>query len=195
MLNYDAYLANKQNLAKIEENQATVKRKAVEVILDNYDSYLAKKNPVKIEEKITEVPEVVETKEEIIESIEVVETIEESIEIVETPEVKEEVIEGYKLYRDKSEIFKCELTITGANPSQSSARVIIESNNMKYIFEGSIDENGHCEIQLPKMDFLNEQGSGTINLEVIADDTIFKPWSEKFTLTNFVKATVKSNNK
>jgi hypothetical protein len=193
--NYDAYLANKQNPTKIDENQVVVKRKSVEVILDSYDSYLAKKNPAKIEEKIAEVHEVVETKEEIIESTEVVETIEESVEVVETPEVKEEVIEGYKLYRDKAETFKCELAITGANPSQSSARVIIESSSMKYVFEGSIDENGHCEIQLPKMDFLNEQGSGTINLEVIADDTLFKPWSEKFTVTNFIKATVKSNNK
>jgi hypothetical protein len=157
-------------------------------MLDNYDAYLAKKsNSIKIEEKI-----IVAAKPILAESTKKIEP--KPAKVITEQVTIEEVIEGYKLYRDKTETFKCDLEITGADKSKSSARVIIESNDMKYIFEGSIDENGHCEIKLPKMDFINEKSSGIINLEVIADDTLFKPWSEKFTAVTSKNVTVKSNN-
>jgi hypothetical protein len=103
----------------------------------------------------------------------------------------EEVISGYKLYRDKPETFICDMEISGANPSNSKARVIIESRDMTYMFEGTIDGNGHCEIPLKKMNFLTENEIGKIKLEVIADDIVFNPWEDSFVAVNHRKVTVK----
>ncbi len=103
----------------------------------------------------------------------------------------EEPAAGYKLYRDKTETFICDMEISGANPGNSKARVIIESRDMTYMFEGTIDGNGHCEIPLKKMNFLAENEVGTIKLEVIADDMMFNPWEETFVAVNHRKVTVR----
>jgi hypothetical protein len=100
-------------------------------------------------------------------------------------------IAGYKLYRDKPETFICDMEITGANAGNSKARIIIESNDMTYMFEGVIDGKGHCEIPLKKMNFLQENEVGKIKLEVIADDMMFNPWEDSFVAVNHRKVTVK----
>lgn len=108
-----------------------------------------------------------------------------------TPMPIEEPAAGYKLYRDKTETFICDMEISGANPGSSKARVIIESNDMTYMFEGTIDGKGHCEIPLKKMNFLAENEVGKIKLEVIADDMMFNPWEETFVAVNHRKVTVR----
>jgi hypothetical protein len=107
------------------------------------------------------------------------------------PMINEEPAAGYKLYRDKTETFICDMEISGANPGNSKARVIIESRDMTYMFEGTIDGNGHCEIPLKKMNFLAENEVGKIKLEVIADDMMFNPWEETFVAVNHRKVTVR----
>ena len=102
-----------------------------------------------------------------------------------------EPISGYKVYRDKSETFICDMEISGANAAKSKARIIIESTEMTYMFEGTIDSKGHCEIPLKKMNFLTENEIGKIKLEVIADDMVFSPWEDTFIATNHRKVTVK----
>lgn len=105
--------------------------------------------------------------------------------------VIEETVSGYKIYRDKSEKFVCDMQISGANPANSKARIIIESTDMTYMFEGSIDGKGHCEIPLRKMNFLSENEIGKIKLEVIADDMVFNPWEDTFVATSSKKVIVK----
>jgi hypothetical protein len=98
---------------------------------------------------------------------------------------------GYKIFRDKSESFICDMEITGANPSTSKARIIIESKDLTYMFEGTIDTTGKCKIPLKKMNFLEENERGVIKLEVIADDTVFTPWEDNFVAINSKKVSVK----
>jgi hypothetical protein len=124
--------------------------------------------------------------------------LEETKTIEEVPHKREELNEkidvqpeGYKIYRDKSENFICDMEISGANPSNSKARIIIESNDLTYMFEGTIDAQGKCKIPLKKMSFLNENETGIIKLEVIADDTVFTPWEDNFIAVNSKKVAVK----
>lgn len=105
--------------------------------------------------------------------------------------IVEEPVTGYKVFRDKTETFICDMEISGANPANSKARVIIESSDMTYMFEGTIDDKGHCEIPLRKMNFLTENEIGKIKLEVIADDMVFNPWEDTFVATSSKKVTVK----
>lgn len=128
-----------------------------------------------------------------------------SQQIIEKPETikevqhkKEELKEtveidpiGYKIFRDKSENFICDMEISGANPSNSKARIIIESKDLTYMFEGTIDAQGKCKIPLKKMNFLNENETGIIKLEVIADDTVFSPWEDNFIAVNSKRVSVK----
>jgi hypothetical protein len=134
--------------------------------------------------------EIIESKEEIIEESVKEELIKE--ELIKEDPIVEEIIEGYTIYRDKSETFMCDMEITGANPQNSKARIIIESKELTYMFEGTINQNGQCKIPLKKMNFLNENESGTIKLEVIAEDMVFVPWSDTFKAVSSRKVQVKN---
>jgi hypothetical protein len=151
--------------------------------MESFEEFLSKYK--KIEEKITDKTQ---EKEVVSESVKVEEKV-----ITESIETKlvEEPVNGYRVYRDKTETFICDMEITGANPANSKARVIIESSDMTYMFEGTIDGKGHCEIPLKKMNFLNENEIGKIKLEVIADDMVFNPWEDTFVAINSRKVTVK----
>jgi len=123
--------------------------------------------------------------------------IEEKTPIKEEPillnEKTENTIEapiGYKIFRDKSENFVCDMEISGANPNNSKARIIIESKSLTYMFEGTIDSKGQCKIPLKKMSFLEENETGTIKLEVIAEDMVFNPWEDAFVAVNSKKVLV-----
>jgi len=134
----------------------------------------------------------------IIEENKIEEPIIEKVQPKEEPILLSENVEvvtptGYKIYRDKSETFVCDMEISGANPNNSKARIIIESKNLTYMFEGSIDSKGQCKIPLKKMNFLEENESGTIKLEVIAEDMVFNPWEDSFVAVNSKKVSVKIN--
>lgn len=131
-------------------------------------------------EKIEEAPQLIEESKLEIEE-----------EIVET-KIEESIEETYKIYRDKSETFLCDMEITGANPENSKARIIIESRDLTYMFEGIINAKGQCKIPLKKMNFLQENEKGTIKLEVIAEDMVFVPWTDTFSAVSSRKVKVKS---
>jgi len=101
-------------------------------------------------------------------------------------------IVGYKIYRDKPETFIADMEITGANPANSKARIILETKNLTYMFEGSINDKGQCKIPLKKMNFLDENETGTIKLEIIAEDMVFNPWVEDFVAISSKKVSIKS---
>jgi len=152
--------------------------------------------PIIVEEKVEVIEKIAEETQTKIE--EEIQTIAESV--VEEPKhnpepvfetVKEEIVEGYKIYRDKPETFICDMEISGANPKNSKARIIIESNELTYMFEGTINEKGQCKIPLKKMSFLDENETGKIKLEVIAEDMVFTPWQEDFVAVSSKKIAVK----
>jgi len=98
---------------------------------------------------------------------------------------------AYKLYTDKKEVFECDIKLSGASIKNSFARLIVESDNMNFVFNGTISESGKCSIPVKKLKgFLDESSSGNIKLEVIADDTYFTPWSSEFLVEASKKVTV-----
>lgn len=88
---------------------------------------------------------------------------------------------SYKLYFDKPNRFNCNIEVDGTSISKSKARIVVESGEISYLFNGTIDEKGNCEITIPKTkNFLSENKTGKMRLEVIADDVFFEPWSSEF---------------
>jgi len=97
----------------------------------------------------------------------------------------------YKLYTDKQETFECDLFLEGADLKQSSARLIVESNDLTLMFKGTIDEKGNCKVPIKKLKgLMNENTTGDIKLEVIAEDTLIEPWQSDFVVETAKKVTV-----
>ena len=98
---------------------------------------------------------------------------------------------AYKLYTDKSELFECDIKLSGASLKNSFARLIVEADDISFVFNGSISKGGKCSIPVKKLKgLLGESESGNIKLEVIADDTYFVPWSSEFSVEASKKVTV-----
>jgi hypothetical protein len=103
----------------------------------------------------------------------------------------------YKLFTDKPEVFECNIKLEGASLKNSSARLVIESEDVSLLFEGTINKDGKCSIPIKKLKgLLEDNTSGQIKLEVIAEDTYFNPWKSDFIVEASRKVTVevKSND-
>lgn len=86
----------------------------------------------------------------------------------------------YKLYLDKQEIFECEVSVKNASLKNSIARLVIESDGLDLVFKGKIYD-GKCTVPIKKLKgLLDENTKGNIFLEVIVEDTYFKPWISDF---------------
>ena len=94
----------------------------------------------------------------------------------------------YTLYSDKQNIFECDIQLEGASLSQAFARVILEGKDLNLVFNGEINSDGNCRINLPKLTMLKE--GGEMKLEVIADDMYFNPWKSDFELKKSKNITV-----
>ena len=98
---------------------------------------------------------------------------------------------AYNLYTDKPNKFNCNIEIEGTSLSKSKVRLVIESEDMTYLFNGRIENNGVCEVNIPKTKhFLSEGSKGLMRLEVIADDVYFEPWSSEFNVKTNKKVNV-----
>jgi hypothetical protein len=102
----------------------------------------------------------------------------------------------YKIYRDKEEIFECNISIQGAKLSSTQVRLIIDHDICNLVFYGKVYKEGKCKIPLKKMTFYPEGSMGRMRLEVIVDDSIFTPWEETFLVegSKKVKVEIKSQN-
>jgi len=97
----------------------------------------------------------------------------------------------YKLFTDKSELFECDIKIEGATLSNSTARLVVETNDYSLMFNGKINSSGKCTIPIKKLKgLIDESIKGNIRLEVIADDTYFIPWKSEFEINASKKVTV-----
>jgi hypothetical protein len=50
---------------------------------------------------------------------------------------------SYKLYTDKKETFECKIHLEGASLSKATSRIIVETEDLKLMFEGTIDKDGN----------------------------------------------------
>jgi len=97
----------------------------------------------------------------------------------------------YKLFTDKPEVFECNIKLEGASLKNSQARLIIETEDVNLLFNGSITSEGKCTIPIKKLRGLLESNTeGQIKLEVIAEDTYFTPWKSNFRVEASRKLTV-----
>ena len=97
----------------------------------------------------------------------------------------------YKLFTDKSELFECDIKLEGASLSKSKARLVVETSDYSLLFNGNINSSGKCEIPIRKLKgLIDEDTTGNIRLEVIAEDTFFTPWESDFEVETSKKVTV-----
>lgn len=98
---------------------------------------------------------------------------------------------AYSLYTDKANKFSCNIEIEGTSLSKSKVRLVVETDEMSYMFNGSVENTGICEVNIPKTKhFLPEGTIGNMRLEVIADDVYFEPWSSDFSVKTNKKVNV-----
>ena len=57
----------------------------------------------------------------------------------------------YTLYSDKQNIFECDIQLEGASLTDAFARLIIESDNINLMYNGTITSDGNCRISMPKL--------------------------------------------
>ena len=101
----------------------------------------------------------------------------------------------YKLFTDKSELFECDIKLQGASLKKSKARLVVETQDYSLMFNGSISNGGKCEIPIRKLKgLIDEDTTGNIRLEVIAEDTFFTPWETDFEVETSKKITVEVKN-
>lgn len=101
----------------------------------------------------------------------------------------------YTLYTDKSEDFKCNIGVEGADITNTHARLVLENSTMNILFEGRVDKNGDCVIPIKKLKHILPEGvEGNLKLEVIADDTYFSPWEDNFIVKVNKRVTVEVTN-
>ena len=94
----------------------------------------------------------------------------------------------YKLFTDKNELFECSISLQGASLKKSKARLVVETQDYSLLFNGTISKSGKCEIPIRKLKgLIDEDTSGNIRLEVIAEDTLFTPWESDFEVDNWDK--------
>jgi hypothetical protein len=100
----------------------------------------------------------------------------------------------YKLYTDKNESFECEVSVKNASLKGSVARLVVESSEgLSFVFNGKI-ENEKCIVPIRRLKgFLDENSRGNMFLEVIVEDTYFKPWTSDFTVEEHTSVKVKVN--
>lgn len=98
---------------------------------------------------------------------------------------------SYKLYIDKNENFECEVAVKNASLKGSIARLIVESEGVNLVFNGKI-EGERCVIPVRRLKgLLDENTRGNMHLEVIVEDTYFKPWESDFLVEEHTSVKVK----
>jgi hypothetical protein len=104
-------------------------------------------------------------------------------------------MDPYTLYVDKPTLFECKIELDGASLHETTARLVIEGKSHHLMFVGSVDKTGKCSIPVSKLKgILDENSTGTMTLEIIAEDTFFEPWSSEFTVEAAKKVTVEVKN-
>lgn len=100
----------------------------------------------------------------------------------------------YKIFLDKNEIFKANIAIEGAKLSSAKARLVLNVNeNVNLLYNGTIKENGACEIKISNIaSLLEEQDKGEMILEVIADDVLIEAWKSDFIVDRKIKTEVET---
>ena len=75
--------------------------------------------------------------------------------------------------------FSFKLEVKGADLKNTSARLIFEGKNQNHFFPVKINNTGLCEHQV-MFDDVKSLKEGKVYLEVVANNTYFKPWEDTY---------------
>lgn len=98
---------------------------------------------------------------------------------------------SYKIYLDKEETFECEASIKNASYKNSSARLIIESEDVNLVFFGSVDKNTITVPLKSLKKYFTENDTAKIKLEVIVENQLVTPWESEVQFDNYNKVEIK----
>ncbi len=98
---------------------------------------------------------------------------------------------SYKIYLDKEETFECEASIKNASYKNSSARLIIESEDVNLVFFGSVDKNTITVPIKSLKKYFTENDTAKIKLEVIIENQLVTPWESEVQFDNYNKVEIK----
>ena len=110
--------------------------------------------------------------------------------INEAATLTEAAVGRYKMYRDRDEVFECNINVSGTTLSNASVRLICETEQQNILFYGKIFNDGRCIVPLKKMNMYPEGTIGKVKLEVVLEDVVFVPWEEAFVVEGAKKVTV-----
>lgn len=97
----------------------------------------------------------------------------------------------YSLYLDKPVDFVCEVAVKNASLKNAFARMVVNANDTILMFEGIL-KDGKCTVPIKRLKgLLDESTSGKMYLEVIVEDTYFKPWNDDFKIEQHTDVKIK----
>jgi hypothetical protein len=86
--------------------------------------------------------------------------------------------------------FSFKLEVNGADLKNTSARLIFEGKTKNHLFPVNINNTGLCEYQVMFND-INTLKEGKVYLEVLANDTYFKPWEDTYRIETTPKPIIR----
>ena len=100
----------------------------------------------------------------------------------------------YKLFVDKNEDFECEVSVKNASLKGSLARLVVESDDGPcFIFKGLI-QGDKCVIPIKRLKgLMEEHARGKMHLEMVVEDTYFRPWESEFIVEEHTSVKVRVN--
>lgn len=97
----------------------------------------------------------------------------------------------YKLFTDRSRVFKCDVVVEGASASDTKVRLVLETDKVNLVYNGKLNRDGSCSIPISKLKgILDEDTKGKMHLEVIAEDMYYTPYTTDFEVSRKVKVEV-----
>lgn len=98
---------------------------------------------------------------------------------------------SYKIYLDKDEMFECEVSIKNASTKDSSARLIIESEDVNLVFYGNVTKDTITVPIKGLKKYFTESDKGKIKLEVIVENNLITPWESEIEFESYNKVEIK----
>lgn len=92
-----------------------------------------------------------------------------------------------RLFKNKSEVFKCQFKLDGIDAEETRVRLCLEfDDNKNLFFHGEINEDGSCLIPLPALKEV-KKNTCKLSIEAIADSTYFKVYEADVEFKNSVE--------
>ena len=98
---------------------------------------------------------------------------------------------AYTIYLDKEETFECEVSIKNASIKDSSARLIIESEDLNLVFFGTVSKDTITVPIKSLKKYFTESDSAKIKLEVIVENNLVTPWESELIFDSYNKVEIK----